>query len=159
MILASDFERARRAEPWATTRVGRALRIVLLLATAAMGTYLMKVSIPRIQPALAEGLFQVLKPGVVCWIIGGVGAFAMGLAARTIVPRSSRGGSSLAALAVEAIPIRVDGRFASISTETPASVDADAAGHPAEHRLGNRRRRAGAGPGVEPATLSSRASP
>jgi hypothetical protein len=92
MILASDFERARRAEPWATTRVGRALRIVLLLATAAAGTYLMKVSIPRIHHALAEGLFQVLTPGVGCWIVTGVGALAMGLAARTIVPRSSRGG-------------------------------------------------------------------
>ena len=92
MILASDFERARRAEPWETTRVGRALRIVLLLATAGVGTYLMKVSIPRLQPALAEGLFQVLKPGGVCWIIGGIGAFALGLAARTIVPRSPRAG-------------------------------------------------------------------
>ena len=95
MILASDFERARRAEPWATTRVGRALRIVLLLATAAVGTYLMKVSIPRIHHALAEGLFQVLKPGVMCWILAGVGAFALGLAARTVVPRPSCGGPSL----------------------------------------------------------------
>ena len=90
VILASDFER-RRAEAWATTRVGKALRVVLLLATAGMGTYLMEVSIPRLQPALAEGLFQVLKPGGVCWIIGAVGAFALGLAARTIVPCPSRG--------------------------------------------------------------------
>jgi hypothetical protein len=90
MILASDFERARRAEPWATTRVGRALRIVLLLATAGVGTYLTVVSIPRIQPALAEGLFQVLKPGALCWITGGVGVFALGLAARSISPRRSR---------------------------------------------------------------------
>ncbi len=89
MILASDFERARRAEPWATARVGRSLRIVLLLATVATGAYLMNVSIPRIHRALAEGLSQVLMPGVVCWIIGGVGTFALGLAARSIVPRST----------------------------------------------------------------------
>jgi hypothetical protein len=89
LVVAHDFERARRAEPWATTRAGRALRLFLLLATLGAGTYLTTVTIPRIQPALSEGLSQVLNPGVVFWMLAGFGLFGMGLATRALVPRSS----------------------------------------------------------------------
>ena len=48
------------------------------------------MTIPAIHPCLEEGFFQVLGRGDVIMILGGFGFFAMGLAARTLVPPASR---------------------------------------------------------------------
>jgi hypothetical protein len=90
IVVAGDFERARRGEPWATTRAGRVRRLALLLATIGAGAYVAVRTIPGIHPSFAAGFAQVLDPGVCIATLGGFGLFAAGLAARSVVPRPSR---------------------------------------------------------------------
>ncbi|MFI5456936.1 MAG: hypothetical protein ACHRXM_15935 [Isosphaerales bacterium] len=85
LVVAREFERARRSEPWATSRLGRFLRVVLLMTTAATGIYVARVTIPAIHPWFAEGFLLVLGRGEVLLILTGFGVFAMGLAARALV--------------------------------------------------------------------------
>jgi hypothetical protein len=85
LVLASDFERARRQQPWSTTRRVRLLRVGSLLATLAAGAYLAGVAIPAINPWLADGFTHVLVPDVVFTVIIGFFAFALGLPARSVV--------------------------------------------------------------------------
>jgi hypothetical protein len=90
VIVASDFERARRDELWATTRSGRLLRLLVLLATIGAGTYLARVTIPRMHPSMSQGFLEVLSPGVLFMTLAGFGLFALGLAARAVAPCPSR---------------------------------------------------------------------
>jgi hypothetical protein len=90
LVVASDFERARRQQPWSTTRRGRLLRLVSLLATLAAGSYLVGVAIPAINPWLGDGFCHVLVPDVVFTVVVGFFAFALGLAARSVVHQAAR---------------------------------------------------------------------
>ncbi len=84
LVVARDFERARRDEPWATSRRGRLARLLLLAVVAGSGARLAWVIVPRIQPWLAQGFGQVLEPSALRAIIAGFGLFASGLAARSL---------------------------------------------------------------------------
>ena len=88
--VSRDFKWTRRNEPWAASRMGRFVRFLLLVTTACAGIYLARVTIPAIHRCLAEGLLQVIGSGEVIMILGGFGFFAMGLAARVLVPPASR---------------------------------------------------------------------
>jgi hypothetical protein len=90
LILARDFERARRALPWAESLGGRFLRLLVLMATTAAGLYIARVTMPAIQPALAEGFVQIIRASEVFMIVIGFGLFATGLAARTVTERPAR---------------------------------------------------------------------
>jgi hypothetical protein len=88
MVVARDFERARRAEPWATARGGWILRILLLVTAASAGTLAAFVAVPTVQPHWFDGFRKVLEPDVIAIILAGFGALSAGLAARTLVPAS-----------------------------------------------------------------------
>jgi hypothetical protein len=90
LLLARDFDRARRCEAWTATRAGRVVRLLLLVTTAAAGIYLAGVTIPAIQPCLAEGLFQILGRGEVFLILSGLGVFSTALAARSLTHPAQR---------------------------------------------------------------------
>jgi hypothetical protein len=90
LVVAGDFDQARRQQPWSTTRRMRLLRVVSLLATLAAGSYLAGVAIPAINPWLVDGFTHVLVPDVVFTVIVGFFAFALGLAARSVVHQAVR---------------------------------------------------------------------
>ncbi len=84
LIVAHDFERARRGEPWATTRRGWLFRLFSLITTMVTGTYVGLVSIRTIHPFIADGFRDELGPIEVSMLLCGFGLFAAGLAARSI---------------------------------------------------------------------------
>ncbi len=85
LIVAHDFERARRRMPWATSRRGWLLRLFWLIVATAAGTYVGLVSIRMMHPYIADGFRAELGPIEVSMLIGGFGLFAAGLAARSMV--------------------------------------------------------------------------
>jgi len=87
VVLARDFERARRGEPWATIRRAWFLRLGLLATAAALGLHVALVTIPAINANLAEGFQGILGPTEVGMILSGVGLLAAGMAARTLFSR------------------------------------------------------------------------
>jgi hypothetical protein len=87
LIVAHDFERARRAEPWATSRRQWLVRLLMLMATLVAGIYLAFVTFPANLPFLADCLYQVLEPPEVVMLLSGFGLFAAGLAARSVAGR------------------------------------------------------------------------
>jgi hypothetical protein len=89
LVVAHDFERARRAQPWAMGRGGWVLRILSLLVALAAGTVVVVVAIPTMHPCLAEGFRSVLETEFIAMVIGGFGVLAAGLAARALVPPPS----------------------------------------------------------------------
>src|SRR5262249_50426665 len=50
LVAAHDFERTRRARPWATTRGGWILRLLSLVAALAAGIVVVLVAIPTMHP-------------------------------------------------------------------------------------------------------------
>jgi hypothetical protein len=92
LIVARDFEKARRAEPWGTTRRGWLLRWLILLATIGAGVYIAVVTIPAIHPCFSEGLREMVGPAVAFTMFCGFGLFAAGLAARAVAGRPAREG-------------------------------------------------------------------
>jgi hypothetical protein len=86
LVVAHDFERARRDQPWAMGRGGWILRILSLVAALAAGTVVVGVAIPTMHPCLLEGFRFVLEPESIAMVIGAFGVFAAGLAARALVP-------------------------------------------------------------------------
>jgi hypothetical protein len=84
LVVARDFERSRREEPWAMRPRGRLARLLLLVAVAAFGVRLAYVTLPRIHPWMAQGFGHVLEPSAVRVIGIGFALFAMGLAARSL---------------------------------------------------------------------------
>jgi len=90
VVVAGDFERARRGEPWATIRAGRFFRLILLLATIGAGAYVTGITIPAMHPCLAQGIVQILDLGLIVATFSAVGLFALGLAARSVVPRPTQ---------------------------------------------------------------------
>ncbi len=88
LVVARDIERARRGEPWATTRGGWIFRIVALAAVAAAGAFTALVVIPTVHPHLREGFRLVLDREVLMIILAGFGLASVGLAARVLVPPS-----------------------------------------------------------------------
>ena len=90
LLVARDFERARRGEPWAMTRGGWVLRLLSLGAVLASGIVVAFVAIPTMHPHLFDGFRKVLEPEILAIILAGFGTVAAGLAARTLVPRPTR---------------------------------------------------------------------
>jgi hypothetical protein len=86
LVVAHDFERARRDQPWATGRGGWILRILSLVIALAAGTVVVWVVIPTMHPCLLDGFSFVLETESIAMVIGAFGVFAAGLAARTLVP-------------------------------------------------------------------------
>jgi hypothetical protein len=84
LALARDFETLRRGKPWSTSRVGRALRLLLLAGSAGAGTYVAAVTFPAIHPCFAAGFRSVLGPLEAGMIVCCFGLFGAGLAARAI---------------------------------------------------------------------------
>jgi hypothetical protein len=87
LVVAHDFDRARRHLTWGTTRGGRFVRLVISLIAVGAGVYVATVSIPTIHPCLAQGFAAILGPEVLLLTVSGFGLFALGLAARVVVPR------------------------------------------------------------------------
>jgi hypothetical protein len=90
LIVAHDFERSRRSEPWATTWRGAILRLFWLLTTMVAGTYVGLATIPAIDQHLANGFRDEIGPVEASMIVCGFGLFAAGLAARSIGGRPAR---------------------------------------------------------------------
>lgn len=86
LIVARDFEKQRRAEPWATTRGGWLLRIGSLAAAVATAAVVALAAMPTVSRHWVNGYRQVLDPEVLVMVLAGFGAFAAGLAARTLAP-------------------------------------------------------------------------
>jgi hypothetical protein len=85
LVVAHDFDRARRHLPWATTRSGRFVRLVLVVISLGAGIYVATVSIPGIHPCFGEGFVAILRPEVLVLTVSGFGLFALGLAVRAVV--------------------------------------------------------------------------
>jgi hypothetical protein len=106
LVVARDFERTRRAEPWATTRGGWLLRILSLATALAAGAIVALVAIPTVSPRWLDGFRQILEPEIIAMVLAGFGVFAAGLAARTLVPPASDGGPRWRArLSAVAVPL------------------------------------------------------
>jgi hypothetical protein len=88
LVVAHDFDRARRRLSWATTQSGRFVRLVELLIALGAGIYVAAVSVPKIHPCFGQGFVEILKPEVIVLTVGGFALFAFGLACRTVVPRN-----------------------------------------------------------------------
>ena len=89
LVVAHDFERLRRDQPWAMGRGGWILRILSLVLALAAGTVVVGVAIPTMHPCLPDGFRHVLDTESVAMVIGGFGVLAAGLAARALVPPPS----------------------------------------------------------------------
>ena len=89
LMVARDFEKARRSESWGMTWRGRLTRLLALLATIAVGTYIVIVTIPSIHPRFADGFRQILGLAEALTVMGGFSIFAAGLAARALAGRPS----------------------------------------------------------------------
>jgi hypothetical protein len=87
LVVARDFDRARRRLPWGTRPAGWLVRAVLSLCAIGASSYVAIMTIPRIHPCFGEGFVQVLTPEAIVVMIGGFGLLALGLAARAVVPR------------------------------------------------------------------------
>ena len=86
LLVARDFERTRRAEPWATTIGGGVLRILSLVTALASGVAVAFVAIPTMHPWLFDGYRKLFDVEITAIVVCGFGSFAAGLAARTLVP-------------------------------------------------------------------------
>src|SRR6185312_9494616 len=62
LVVARDFERQRRAEPWATSRGSWLLRILSLATALAAGAAVALVAIPNVNPHWFHGFRKVLQP-------------------------------------------------------------------------------------------------
>ena len=89
LVVAHDFERVRRDQPWAMGRGGWILRILSLVLALAAGTVVVGVAIPTMHPCLPDGFRDVLDTESIAMVIGGFGVLAAGLAARALVPPPS----------------------------------------------------------------------
>ena len=89
LVVAHDFERVRRDQPWAMGRGGWILRILSLVLALAAGTVVVGVAIPTMHPCLPDGFRHVLGTGSIAMVIGGFGVLAAGLAARGARPPPS----------------------------------------------------------------------
>jgi hypothetical protein len=87
LVVARDFDRARRRLPWGTRRPGWIVRAVLSLCAIAASASVATKTIPRIHPRFAEGFVHILTPGAVVVMIGGFGLLALGMAARAVDTR------------------------------------------------------------------------
>jgi hypothetical protein len=89
LVVAHDFERARRDQPWAMGRGGWILRILSLVLALAAGTVVVGVAIPTMHPCLADGFRHVLETESIAMVLCGFGVLTAGLAARALVPPRS----------------------------------------------------------------------
>jgi hypothetical protein len=89
LVIAHDFERARRDQPWAMGRGGWILRILSLVVALAAGTVVVGVAIPTMHPCLLDGFRGILDTESIAMVLGGFGVLAAGLAARALVPPPS----------------------------------------------------------------------
>ncbi len=87
VVLACDFDRARRGVPWGATRAAWFLRIGYLALAAALGLHVALVTIPGIHANLAEGFRSILGRTELGMIVCGFGLSAAGMAARSLFPR------------------------------------------------------------------------
>jgi hypothetical protein len=106
LVVARDFERQRRAEPWATTRGGWLVRILSLATALATGAFGGLVAIPTVSPRWLDGIREVLQPEVIAIVLAGFSVFAAGLAARALMPSTATEGPRWAArLLAAAVPL------------------------------------------------------
>ena len=89
LVVAHDFERARRDQPWAMGRGGWILRILSLVVALAAGAVVVWVAIPTMHPCLFDGFRELLDTESIAMVLGGFGVLAAGLAARALVPPPS----------------------------------------------------------------------
>ena len=89
LVVAHDFDRARRRLPWAFARGGRFVRLFVLLIALGAGTYVATVSVPNIHPSFAQGFVEILTPEVLLLTVGGFGLLSLGMAARAIVAQQA----------------------------------------------------------------------
>ena len=72
LVVAHDFDRARRHLPWATTPLSRFMRLVCYLSRSGAGIYVALVSIPKIHPWFAQGFVEILRPEVFLLTVSGL---------------------------------------------------------------------------------------
>jgi hypothetical protein len=84
LLVARDFERARRGLPWAPTWTGAILRTVATLGAAGSGLFLALAVMPAIHPYLPQGFLFVLHGDEVFAVVAAFGVFALGLASRSL---------------------------------------------------------------------------
>jgi hypothetical protein len=87
LVVARDFDRARRNQPWATSWLGRAIRLIVLCASVGSAIFLARVTIPAIHPWVSEGIALVVGPGELLIVFAGFCLLSGGLAARSLDPR------------------------------------------------------------------------
>ena len=106
LVVARDFDRARTSKPWATTRLGRLLRMLALAAALAGGAVVGLIAMPTVSPHWLYGLGQVLEPEIIGMVLAGFGVFSAGLAARALSPSMSHAAPHRATrLARIAVPV------------------------------------------------------
>jgi hypothetical protein len=89
LVVARDFERTRRDEPWATTPRGWILRILSLLTVLAAGAFVATVAIRTIHPFYFDAFRKLLDGEITTFVLAGFASFSAGLAARTMVPAAA----------------------------------------------------------------------
>jgi hypothetical protein len=86
LVVARDFDRARRRLPWAKTPGGWFVRLLSLFIALLAGIYIVVVTIPAIHPSFGQGFVEVISPRILLLTVAGFGLFALGLAARAVAP-------------------------------------------------------------------------
>jgi hypothetical protein len=89
LLVARDFERARRDLPWTASWPGGLLRALAVLAVGAAALFLAQVVMPAIHPCFPQGFVLVCRRNEVFAVVAGFGVFAAGLAARSFDHRPS----------------------------------------------------------------------
>jgi hypothetical protein len=89
LVVARDFDRARRRLSWGTRAAGWIVRAVLLLCAISASAYVAIVTIPKIHPCFGEGFLATITPRAIFVMIAGFGLLAVGMAARAVVPSPS----------------------------------------------------------------------
>jgi hypothetical protein len=84
LVLARDFDRLRRGQPWHDSRFARGLRLVCILGAAAAGLYIATVTMPAIHRWLSRGFRDVIDRTDVVMILCCFGFLGAGMAARAL---------------------------------------------------------------------------
>ena len=138
LVVAHDFERARRDQPWAMGRGGWILRILSLVVALAAGTVVVGVAIPTMHPCLLDGFREILETESIAMVLGGFGVLAAGLAARALVPPPSHEAPRRLRRLSRLLPAGMIVDHPAIGHASPALLDADRSRSAGDRRPGLR---------------------